>query len=82
MDQNVVRVALDRSQAVLQVVTIFMRKLSVSARHFVTLLGKLNAAGDYVTLGQFHQRPLFDSISLVVLCAGTRFIEIPVIDVR
>ena len=54
-DQNWVRVPLDRIQAL---ITLFSQKKAVSARLFLSLLGKLNAAADYVELGRLHMRPL------------------------
>ena len=36
----------------------FSQKTSVSARDFLSLLGQLNAAADFVMLGRLHLRPL------------------------
>ena len=36
----------------------FLQKTSVSARDFLSLLGQLNAAADFVMLGRLHLRPL------------------------
>ena len=36
----------------------FLQKTSISARDFLSLLGQLNAAADFVMLGRLHLRPL------------------------
>ena len=43
---------------ILETVRTFSRKTSVSARDFLSLLGQLNAAADFVMLGRLHLRPL------------------------
>ena len=56
--QNLVRVPIDRIQALTLMVSLFVQRKEVSARLFLSLLGKLNAAADYVELGRLHLRPL------------------------
>ena len=55
---NIVRVPLARQMKILDSVRIFLQKTSVSARDFLSLLGQLNAAADFVMLGRLHLRPL------------------------
>ena len=55
---NIVRVPQARQMKILESVRIFLQKTSVSARDFLSLLGQLNAAGDFVMLGRLHLRPL------------------------
>ena len=43
---------------ILDSVRTFLQKTSVSARDFLSLLGQLNAAADFVMLGWLHLRPL------------------------
>ena len=43
---------------ILETVRLFSQKTSVSARDFLSLLGQLNAAADFVMLGWLHLRPL------------------------
>ena len=42
----------------LELVRLFSQKTSVSARDFLSLLGQLGAAADFVMLGRLHLRPL------------------------
>ena len=56
--QNVVRVPKDRVPPLLQLINFFLQLKTVTARQFLSLLGKLNAAADYVELGRLHLRPL------------------------
>ena len=55
---NIVRVPQARQMKILESVRIFLQKTSVSARDFLSLLGQLNAAADFVMLGLLHLRPL------------------------
>ena len=55
---NIVRVPQARQMKILESVRIFLQKTSVSARDFLSLLGQLNAAADFVVLGRLHLRPL------------------------
>ena len=48
--QNVVRVPKDRVSPLLQLINVFLQLKTVTARQFLSLLGKLNAAADYVEL--------------------------------
>ena len=56
--QNLVRVPEDRVPPLLQLINVFLQLKTVTARQFLSLLGKLNAAADYVELGMLHLRPL------------------------
>ena len=55
---NIVRVPQARVQILLETVKKFSQKTYVSAREFLSLLGQLNAAADFVMLGRLHLRPL------------------------
>ena len=55
---NIVRVPQARLQILLETVKKFSQKTYVSAREFLSLLGQLNAAADFVMLGRLHLRPL------------------------
>ena len=55
---NIVRVPQARVQILLETVEKFSQKTYVSAREFLSLLGQLNAAADFVLLGRLHLRPL------------------------
>ena len=55
---NIVRVPQTRQMKILETVRMFSQKTSVSARDFLSLLGQLNAAADFVMLGRLHLRPL------------------------
>ena len=55
---NIFRVPQARQMKILDSVRIFLQKTSVSARDFLSLLGQLNAAADFVMLGRLHLRPL------------------------
>ena len=55
---NIVRVPQTRQMKILDSVRMFLQKTSVSARDFLSLLGQLNAAADFVMLGRLHLRPL------------------------
>ena len=55
---NIVRVPQARVQILLETVEKFSQKTYVSAREFISLLGQLNAAADFVMLGRLHLRPL------------------------
>ena len=68
---NIVRVPQARQMKILESVRIFLQKTSVSARDFLSLLGQLNAAADFVMLGRLHLRPL--QISLHKLWQPQKF---------
>ena len=55
---NIVRVPHDRVLKILETIRQFSQKYSVSARDFLSLLGQLGAAADFVMLGRLHLRPL------------------------
>ena len=55
---NIVMVSQTRQMKILDSVRMFSQKTSVSARDFLSLLGQLNAAADFVMLGRLHLRPL------------------------
>ena len=55
---NIVRVPQARVQILLETVKKFSQKTYVSAREYLSLLGQLNAAADFVMLGRLHLRPL------------------------
>ena len=55
---NIVRVPQSRQMKISETVRMFSQKTSVSARDFLSLLGQLNAAADFVMLGRLHLRPL------------------------
>ena len=56
--QNTVRVPVDRFSYSDLTVKIFLSQTQVLARTFLSLLGKLSAAADFVLLGRLHSRPL------------------------
>ena len=56
--KNIVRVPWDRVQDILSLVLWFKKQEQVSARLFLSLLGKLSAAAQFVVLGRLHLRPL------------------------
>ena len=56
--QNLVRVPADRVQNLILTIKKIMSAKHVSARTFLSLLGKLSAAADLVLLGRLHLRPL------------------------
>ena len=58
MQQNLVRVPTDHVQNLLLTIKKFLSFKPVSARTFLSLLGKLSAAADLVLLGRLHLRPL------------------------
>ena len=68
---NIVRVPQVRQMKILESVKIFLQKTSVSARDFLSLLGQLNAAADFVMLGRLHLRSL--QISLHKLWQPQKF---------
>ena len=55
--QNLVRVPADRVQNLILTIKKIMSAKHVSARTFLSLLGKLSAAADLVLLGRLHLRP-------------------------
>ena len=56
--KNLVRVPADRLQNLILTIKKIMSAKHVSARTFLSLLGKLSAAADLVFLGRLHLRPL------------------------
>ena len=56
--KNIVRVPLDRVQDILELLLWFKKQKQVSARVFLSLLGKLSDAAQFVVLGRLHLRPL------------------------
>ena len=56
--QNLVRVPTERVQNLILTIKKIMSAKHVSARTFLSLLGKLSAAADLVLLGRLHLRPL------------------------
>ena len=56
--QNLVRVPADRVQNLFLTIKKFLSFKHVSARTFLSLLGTLSAASDFVILGRLHLRPL------------------------
>ena len=56
--KNIVRVPLDRVQGILDLLLWFKKQKQVSARVFLSLLGKLSAAAQFVVLGKLHLHPL------------------------
>ena len=56
--QNLVRVPTDHVQNLILTIKKIMSAKHVSARTFLSLLGKLSAAADLVLLGRLHLRPL------------------------
>ena len=54
---NIVRVPQARQMKIFDSVRMFLQKTSASARDFLSLLGQLNAAADFVMLGRLHLRP-------------------------
>ena len=55
---NTVRVPWDRVQDILCLVSWFQKQVAVTARMFLSLLGKLSASVQFVVLGRLHLRPL------------------------
>ena len=55
---NIVRVPWDRVQDILCLVSWFQKQVAVTARMFLSLLGKLSASVQFVVLGRLHLRPL------------------------
>ena len=56
--ENVVRIPWDRAQDILLLISWFQNQKKVTARMFLSLLGKLSAAAQFITLGRLHLRPL------------------------
>lgn len=56
--ENIVRVPWDRALNILQLISWFQTQRNVTARLFLSLLGKLSAAAQFVILGRLHLRPL------------------------
>ena len=57
-DRNIVRVPWDRVRDILSLVLWFKGQNLVSARMYLSLLGKLSAAAQFLILGRLHLRPL------------------------
>ena len=55
--QNIVRVPVDRVDSLLLTIKVFLSQTQVSARTFLSLLGKLSAAAVFVLLGRLHFLP-------------------------
>ena len=55
---KIVRIPEARVLALLSLVRAFSKRRYLSAREFLSLLGVLNAAADFVPLGRLHMRPL------------------------
>ena len=56
--QEIVGVPADRVKDLFLTIKIFLSQTQVSARTFLSLLGKLSAAADLIILGRLHLRPL------------------------
>ena len=56
--QNLVRVPAEQVWTLIATIKIVLSCDQVSARTFLSLLGKLNAAADFILLGRLHLRPL------------------------
>ena len=56
--QKIVRVPADRVKALILTIKTILSQTQVSARTFLSLLGKLSAAADLILLGRLHLRPL------------------------
>ena len=56
--QNIVRVPVDRIESLLLTIKIFHSQTQVSAQTFLSLLGKLSVATDFILLGRLHLQPL------------------------
>ena len=63
--QEIVRVPADRVKAFILTVKTILSQTQVSARTFLSLLGKLSAAADLILLGRLHLRPLQMCLLLV-----------------
>lgn len=55
---NVVRVPRDRVLGILDLISWIRRQTAVTARTFLSLLGKLSASAQFIVLGRLHLRPL------------------------
>ena len=55
---NIVRVPWDRVLCILDLIGWFRKQVAVTARMFLSLLGKLSASAQFVVLGRLHLRPL------------------------
>ena len=56
--QNIVRVPAERVDTLILTIKTFLSQTQVSARTFLSLLGKLSAAADFILLGRLHLRHL------------------------
>ena len=64
-EQNIVRVPADRVEPLILTIKTFLSQTQVSAQTFLSLLGKLSAAVDFILLGRLHLRPLQMCLLLV-----------------
>ena len=62
---NIVRVPADRIESLLLFIKLFLTKTLVSAPTFLSLLGKLSAAADFVLLGRLHLFCLVDPLVVI-----------------
>ena len=56
--QNIVRIPAGRVESIILTVKTFLSQTQVSAQTFLSLLGKLSAAADFILLGRLHLRTL------------------------
>ena len=56
--QNIVRIPADRVKGLILTIKTILSQAQISARTLLSLLGKLNAAGDFILLGRLHLRSL------------------------
>ena len=56
--QNIVRVPADRVEPLILIIKTFLSQTQVLAQTFLSLLGKLTAAADFILLGRLHLQPL------------------------
>ena len=63
--QNIVRVLAEWVETLILTIKTFLSQTQVSAGTFLSLLGKLSAAADFILLGRLHLRPLQMCLLLV-----------------
>ena len=63
--QKIVRVSANRVKALILTIKTILSQTPVSARTFLSLLGRLSAAADLILLGRLHLRPLQMCLLLV-----------------
>ena len=56
--ENIVKIPLDKVQSIVEFLNWFLKQTSVSARVFLSLLGRLNAIAPFVIRGRLHLHPL------------------------